>query len=337
MATLADEMAALRRKRTNGAHPRNVTLAAPPPATRPKLFPFHFGATFKGWHQIADFTKCPKEYQFAKVRGIRQKVPFLSEPLSIGLLVHAARAQWFYDEKNGDVWREAMVEFYRQSEQQGSRLHPDALPIATACFEEYVNHWSIRPTPDVLAIEHELEPRPLVPNAPEWTWRGARLDSVEKWRGKIYVGEMKTTATGQHRVHDIYLLNGQTLLQAALWGPKEVERFGPLEGVLLDILIKPSGRRGPRCAARIALTVAQMAHALSWFRRDFTTWVMQSSLIDWNSTVERRPVCMRSEGPCQFRSVCLKGRAGSNMFVLQDDTPVADWKPKDGQHVPPWE
>jgi hypothetical protein len=302
------------------------------------LLPFTFGSTAKGWHAIQSFTICPKEYQFAKVRKVRRRRAFLPEPLSIGLLVHAARAQYLHDGWKGDRWRKAIEEYERQfTEQEGEKLAPAARSIAVQCFEAYVAYWSVRPTSTVLAVEHEIRPKPLVPNAPEWAWRGARLDSVERWRGKVWLGEMKTTSASFAKVVDTYMLNGQTLLQAALYGEDEAKQFGPLGGILLDGIIKPSGNKKAKAVDRVPLPIDRMQHALHWFRRDFTTWVMQSQLIDWNSTPERRPVCMRSYGPCEFRDLCLRGRASSVHFEFPDGRPLHHWQPTKGKEVPPWE
>lgn len=301
------------------------------------LVPFSFGATALGWHNIQPFTICPKEYQFVRVRGIRQRAPFVSEPLSVGLLLHVARAQWLSDGRKEDLWRTAMLEYAKQYPlEEGKPLHPAALKMAVQCFEAYESYWSVRPTTKVLAVEHEIKPRALVPDAPQWAWRGARLDSIELHRGKAWLGELKSTSSGAGRVHDIYLLNGQTMLQAALYGPEEEKRFGPLGGILLDVIVKPSGRKPAKAGPRIPLLIEDMQHALTWFRKDFTTWVMQASMIQWNDHVERRPVCMRSHGPCEFRSMCLKGRKGSNMFVFADGSPVSAWQPSEGKEVPPW-
>ncbi len=304
---------------------------------RPELLPFSFGATALGWHQIQPFTICPKEFQFARVRGIKMRGNYLKEPLSYGLALHVCRAQWFYDEKKGDLWKKALEKYVAEYEaHEHIALAPGTESFALSVFGEYVKYWSVRPQTISLAAEYEIKPRALVKDAPQWAWRGARLDSVEKWRNLAWIGELKSTSNSPSKVHDLYILNGQTMLQAALWGPEETEKFGPLGGILLDIIVKPSGKKPARAVDRIPLRLAQMEHALTWFRRDFTTWVMQSSLIRWNDTVERRPVCMRPHGPCDFRDLCLKGHRGSIGYTLKDGTPLSKWKPSEGKEVPPW-
>lgn len=284
---------------------------------------------------------CPKEYQYARIRKVREFSPFLSAPLSIGLLLHAARAQWLYDNRKGDLWRERMVAYAKDVEENEKGLHPASMPIAVQTFEAYEAFWRVRPPTQVLAVEHELKPRALTPEQQkpgmQWSWRGARLDSIEKHQGKVWIGEFKSTSDAPQRVTDIYTLNGQTLLQAALWGKEETEKFGPLAGILLDVLKKPRGKSKPKAYPRVQMPLSQMEHALKWFRKDFAMWVMQSSMIEWNTGVERRPVCMRSYGPCEYRTLCLRGRAGSNRFILEDGTKLAQWQPSPGKEVPPWE
>lgn len=305
---------------------------------QPALVPFTFGASKKGWHSIQSFTICPKEFQLSKVRGIRARGVGVPEPLSVGLLLHVARAQWLADGFKGDRWLEAMrlyASVYKQHEHRD--LFPTAVETATKTFTAYVTYWGMRPRWKTLAVEHEIIPRALTPGDPEWAWRGARVDSVELHNGKIWLGELKSTWEGPKGVHDLYKLNGQTLLQAALWSNLEEQKFGgPLAGIALDVMLKAQGNKAGKAFPRIYLPMRDFEHALTWFRPDMRTWIMQSSAITWNSTVERRPVCERSWGPCEFKDLCLLGRDGGVAYQLPDGTPLHKWEKKKGQEVPPW-
>lgn len=303
---------------------------------KPGMLTLPTEATSKGWHHLEPFTICPKEFQLKRVRGIRLRGVFMPEPLAIGLIVHAGHAQWLHDGYQGELWRGQMVKYLADLERR-NRITSVCLPLATRCMEGYVKHWSVRPRPQVLAVEHELGPKPLIKGAPEWTWRSARLDSIVSWRKQTWIKELKTTSSTAGRVRNLYMLHGQPLLQVALWGEEETARFGPLAGVLLDSILKPSGRREARGTDLQPLPIAQMQVALKWFRNDFTLWVMQSSAIVWNSQVERRPVCVRAQSACDFRAMCLRGRAGSNSYVFEDGSPVSAWAPSPGKEVPPWE
>jgi hypothetical protein len=305
-----------------------------------KLLPFEFSRTEKGWSQIeSGASRCWKEYQFQEVRGIIQAGAELAMHFAVGLLLHTARAQWLNDGYKGDLWKAAMRGYFDAYGEKNPRqpMPTRAKLISEKTFEGYIKHWKMLPKPEVLAVEYELKPRALIPGAPEWTWRGARLDSIERWRGHIYVGEMKSTSESANAVTDFYALHGQPLLYMALWSAQEVKRFGPLKGVLYDVVKKATDMDSSRCYPRVPLNIETVSHALTWFRKDFTTWVQQSSLIDWNAAPERRPHCMRPYGPCAYRDICLRGRDGALGFEFKDGTPVLKWKPSPGKEVPPWQ
>jgi hypothetical protein len=317
----------------------SYNLAVMPAALTPgKLLPFEMGATSKGWHAIESFASyCPKEHQFDKVRKIRPRNDELERPLAIGLLLHAARAQWFNDGYKGALWLVAIKRYVKAWNKDNPRrpMPNDALPIAERTFTTYVKYWKLLPKPEVLAVEYELKPKVLVKDAPEWTARGARLDSIERYRGGTWIGELKSTSESVNSVSEMYALHGQVLLQLARWGEEETKRFGPLKGVLLDV-VKKGYSDGGKAYPRAAIPLETLKHALQWFKKDFTTWVMQSSLIDWNTSPERRMNCMRPYGPCKYREICSRGRDGAMGFEFEDGTPLLEWKPSAGKEVPPW-
>jgi hypothetical protein len=306
---------------------------------RPRLFPMPTGHSGRGWHEIEPFTRCPKEYQLGNVRGIRPHQPFLPEPLGIGLMIHAARAQWLYDGRDKkSPWRDAMRVYAKSIEtEEEQKLSPGVIKASEGHFAGYVDYWSHRPVTKILAIEHQLELRGFAADSPAWVHRTARLDSIEKHMGKTWIGEAKSTSDSVSRLKETYMLHGQILLQVALWGEEETEKFGPLAGVLIDPIVKGRGNKPSSGAPRIEIPIHTMGHALFWFKRDFKMWVMQASMIDKNSWVERRPVCMRQYGPCQFRDLCLGGHRAALRYVFRDGTSLSQWKSNDDQRVEPWE
>lgn len=303
---------------------------------RAALIPLPLGGSDFGWHKLAAMVHCPKRYQFAQVRGIVERGRFIRDAFGTGLLVHAARAQWAYDDRKGSGWKKRIASYYEEwNEAEQRKISPLALNEADVCFDAYVKHWSMRPRTTVLAVEHELSARVIHPSAPEWAKRTARLDSVERVMGDsgAWIGECKTTAKTVGHVENQYLLHGQLLLQAALWGEEETKQFGQLKGILLDVIVKPSGKTPPKCEQRKIL-MSDLAHALTWFRKDLTTWVMQSGMVRWNDEVERRPIGCEL---CDFRELCLRGHKAAVSFQFKESgEPLLDWKPSDGQHVPPW-
>jgi hypothetical protein len=314
-------------------------MPMPTKLTPGKLLKLELESTAKGWSNIEPgAAHCWKEYQFARVRRMLLRGEEVPMHFAVGLYMHAARAQWLNDKYSGDLWKKQIRAFRDAWDAKYPRrpMPQRALGIAEKTFEGYVKHWKLLPKPEVLAVEYELEPRGLTKEAPEWAWRGARLDSVERWRGNIYIGECKSTSESANAVMDNYALHGQPLLYMALWSKKEVERFGPLKGLLYDVVKKATDTDAARCYPRAVLAVDAVQHALSWFRKDFTTWVMQSSLIDWNASPERRLNCTRPYGPCSYRDICTKGRDGALGYEFEDGTPVIKWKPEPGKEVPPW-
>lgn len=306
-----------------------------------KLLDLPTSSSSAGWHRIQSFVACPKEYQFLNVRGLTYQGAFLRSPLARGVLIHAARAQWLHDGRSPDSpWQAQMLKTIKDCLlKDKQRINPVDHALAIEDFRGYVSFWSKRPVTKVLAVEYPLHPRGLQPGAPAWAHRTARLDSIELHHGKAWIGECKSTSSSPSRVIDQYALNGQTLLQMALWGPDETAKFGELGGVLFDIIVKSNGSKASRGVfPRAALPVERVSHALAWFRKNFPAWVMQASMIQWNDDVPRNiTACMRPHGACDFREMCMKGRDGSSRFVLgETKQSLMKWKPTIGKEVPPW-
>lgn len=306
-----------------------------------ELFRMPLGSSGSGWHQIQEIAGgCAKAYQYKEVRKVQRYERYLRRPLSIGLLCHAARAQWFFDNREGDLWREAMHDYKRRYEKANEqKLAPGALDEALKTFSAYVAYWKMRPQEwtDILAVEYGIGPKPVHPFH-TWATRSSRLDSIERWKGRTWIGEAKSCyAGGRGRLGDQYELHGQVLMGLTLWGPEETKEFGELAGVLLDPMVKGSGKRKPTGAPRIALPMDLLKPALQWFKRDLVLWLEQAKEIHWNSTVPRTMVCMRSYGACEFRDLCRSGRNGALSYVMGDGTPMIKWKPGPGQKRAPWE
>lgn len=283
---------------------------------------------------------CPKEHQFRHVRKVRFAPLGPGAPIrmhfAVGLLFHVARAQWFNDGYDGHLWVTAMKEFIkRYPKETGESLPDGCFDIAFRTFKTFKRYWKLTPKGKVLAVEYELEPRGLTPDAPQWAWRGARLDSIEKWPDGVWIGEAKTSYAGDKGVKDMYALHGQPLLCMALWSDKEVKRFGPLKGVLLDPMKKADAKQNGKAYPRIRLPLRTYGHALEWFKKDFTQWVMMSENVQWNDHVTRIMHCNRSFGPCDFRALCLNGRDGALGYEI-DGEPLHQVKPSKGKEVAPW-
>lgn len=319
---------------------------------RPKFFDMPLGSSGAGWHHIEPMSRCPKEFQYARIRGVRKHRDSMVSYLAIGILLHAARAQWFYDDRQGDLWRKAMKRYRRRLLEAGEpEILEEHYQRAFKIFEAYVKYWALRPVTRIHAVEYMITPRWVMDTkadrttnraaVPEYLKRTARADSIESYDGEdgVWIGEAKSVyAGGRSRLGETYSLHGQPLLLAALWGPKEEKKFGKLNGILLDPMVKGDTRRRPTGAPRIKLHMKDLEVALRWFRRDMVIYLENANLVDWNTQVPRNAgTCMRPTGPCDFRDLCKLGRAGVIGYETSDGTPLIKWQPAPGQKVPPWE
>lgn len=302
----------------------------------PKLLDLPIGSSGAGWSSLSEFVRCEKSDQYGRVRGIRKFENTLSEGLSVGALMHAARAQWLHDGYKGEAWAAQIDRHAVKMEVEGDRLAPNSKSIARKNFQGYIDYWSRHPRSRVLAVEYELTRRPLWPDATKEEERTARLDSIEHFMGKVWIGEAKSTYYGgASRVRSTYALHGQILMQLSLWGPKETKLFGPLAGVLLDPMVK-EGKGRATGAERTPIALVNVQHALSWFKRDVKLWVQGQRAMSWNDVVPRRLSPDNCRG-CQFRELCTNGRSGAIRFQFHDGTPITKWKPSPGKETPPWD
>ncbi|UOF77405.1 pD-(D/E)xk nuclease superfamily [Caudoviricetes sp.] len=304
------------------------------------LVPFQHGASQRGWHALESWLLCPKEGQLKNVRKVRPRLTQPAEHFTVGGMLHTCRAQYLNDRRDGDLWRKALELYSAELRARKTEVTQAMVRLVQDVFGVYVSYWRVRPTTTPLAVEYDLGLRGVSPNTPEWAYRTARLDSIEHHQGKAWIGEMKSTSHSQNRVTDMYALHGQLLLQMALWSDEETKLFGPLGGVLLDIVKKPDGTHQPKAYPRVAIAYETVKFALDWFKKDLVTWQMQIGMVDWNATVERRPACMRTFGPCTYRDLCLSGERAGITFEYESSPGVFvsldKWKPTKGKEVQPW-
>ena len=305
-----------------------------------KLFKYPLGHSGLGWHQISSFVECPKKYQFQTVRQIGLASEYTPDYFSYGTLAHGARAQWLMDGRRGDNWKRQIRRLAERMGEAGEMVDHAVIRDVLRDFQLYTEFWAVRPTTETLAIEHRLDPRGLVPDAPPWLHRTSRFDSVARWQRGTWIEEFKTTATGSKRVQELYSTDGQIFLMMSLWSELEIKKWGELEGVLIYPLVK--GRKWKVGAPPIPIRRKAVLHGLEDFKRDFPFWVMASGTIQWNDRVEkRRTACVGKHGPCPLIEMCTRGRDGAAKYVFTDGPQkgesVMKWKPTQGKEVPPWD
>ncbi len=299
------------------------------------------GASSAGYHQIADYLSCPKKFQYAKVRGIRQPLTGTPAYFAVGSMFHAARAAWFTTGfRPWEECRERLTAAILEVEQHYELpVHPSAAKDATRYMEEYVEHYLGRPHPKPLAAEY-----PIGPSEVGGEERTARLDDVsyyDEGGGKLWIGESKTTSTDIGGAVEEYTLHGQPMLQVLLWraSPQGAAMYGDVAGVMLDVLQKGYG--GKRCTfARVPIEVTDLS--LKWYERELGQAVRESKLITWDSEPQRRIAsCTTMIGSrrvaCPFRDLCRFGRDAALGYVTPDGKRLTDHEPEAGKERMPWE
>lgn len=304
------------------------------------------GPSSAGWHKVEAGFNCFKEYQYKEVRKITNPLAQTPDPFAIGQMMHVGKARWF--SKRFPIGEESIAPIREEMMAYAARaklpMSLDAQRYALALFTEYVAHWSVRAKPHVIAAEYELGPSPLEPGDKQFLWRTARLDDVSKYPeggDALFIGECKTASTSVADVIRQYSMHPQPLLQYLLWkvAPQGEAMHGPVAGVMLDVIIKGYGGR-PSTFARTPLPFTP--RALEWFAKAFRTRLRSLSQIDWDFDAPRNvAACTRMYGrarvACAYQEMCMHGRAASIKYVLPNGKSLLEWRPTEGQTVPPWE
>jgi hypothetical protein len=289
---------------------------------------------------------CLKEYQLRVIRQIRIPQRVTPDYFAVGGGLHAGKARWFSRgfATDAKTWASIQIAMREEMENQKLPVTVKALQMMEKYMKEYIDHWGRLPKPTPIACEYKLGPTPLEAGDPFFMHRTARLDDVSRYPNglnKLYLGETKTTSGSIGQCIEQYALHPQILLQMLLWkmDPKGEATYGPIEGVMLDVIKKGYGEES--CSfAREAIPVP--AFAMSWFPRTLKAWLRIFAAIDWDADVTRNPMrCTRSIGratvACEFRELCKKGRAASNLYVMGKGVQLLKHEPEPGKMRMPWE
>lgn len=300
------------------------------------------GPSGLGYSEIESYLRCPKEYQLAAVREVCRPTAQSPDYFAIGSFVHAGRARWFSCKQQTDdaTWQQIRADVTKAREELPLPCSDEAEFTALRYLQEYVDHWSVRAKPDIVAVEHLLGPMRLEGAASE---RTARLDDFGFYpeAGGLAIGECKTTAAPISDCVNQYTLHGQPLLQRLLWdiAPQGAELYGAVRGMVLDVIQK--GYAGRRCQfARIF--VAADPRPLAWFKQELVRALDAKSGMTWDSKPERRITsCTRLVGKarvaCHFRELCQHGRPAAIEYAFKSGGSLLEWKSVPGKETAPWD
>lgn len=280
-----------------------------------------------GWHAVSDYLRCPKEFQFRHVRKIILPTSETPDNLAVGILLHAAKAEWFA--RNFST-TEATLAHIRElvrttSEKQPLPVREQALANALRYWEEYIAHWRVRPRPKPVACELLLGPAPLEKGDSKTLWRTGRLDDVSYYPeagGHLAIGDLKTTAGTLQDALNEYSLHGQPLLYSILWkrAPQGEAKHGPIRGVVLDILQKGYGGK-PSKFARALIPISTFAQR--WFSRDLRVSLLAvAGVTPITSAARNITACTRMLGrgrrKCDYHPICSYGRSAGGEYLTAD-------------------
>lgn len=304
------------------------------------------GATEKGWHQIQAALNCSKEFQYAKIRGITTPKRQTPDYFAVGQLMHVAKAHWFLNNFRTDAAFRAslLIAVQKAAEQNKLPVTLKAEQTALKYFEEYVDHYSMRARPEVVAAEYLLGPVPLQPDHPLYAFRTARLDDVSKYPeagNALCLGETKTTSGSVSDCIKQYSLHGQIAMQLALWkaAPQGEAKHGPVAGVMLDVIQKGYG--GQKCKFGRQL-IRLTDRTLLWFSKNLERTLKAASQLTWDSDARRNiGACTRMAGrarvSCEYQALCMHGKSASINYLFEDGQSLLTWRPSEGKSVGPWE
>jgi len=304
------------------------------------------GRTDAGSGRTSLLMKCPKAYQYDAIRGLRVPQAQMPSHFAVGILFAAMRREWFgrkFDTSE-KTWRFLKKKCQQEAELQHVPIRPEDERQALALMGLYIDHWGKRPKPRPVAAEYLLGPCPLVPGMKDEVFkRTARLDDLSYYPeagGALCIGEAKTTSGDVGAVIREYELHVQPMLYTALYNvaPQGRAMFGPVAGVVLDVVCKPSEGRKPSFH-RVAIEIREKA--LKEFVESTQYHLELARRMGWDSNVPRSYRCTEMHGrmrvDCTFKELCRFGSAVAGKFVLADGRALRKYEPRPGAEKMPWE
>ncbi len=302
------------------------------------------GRTEAGSGVTGMLMRCPKMYQYAEVRGIH--IPQVQTPphFAIGLLFAAMRRQWFSQKFDSSeaAWLEIKRACQREKEAQKLPIDGKDELYATALMSAYVEHWLKLPRPRPVAAEYKLGPIPIKKGGGKALYRTARLDDLSYYPeagGALCIGEAKTTGGDIGSLVREYELHIQPLQYYALYqlSKRGEARFGPIKGVVLDVVQKMYDGKKPKFA-RVFVEVRP--EVIASFQDSAAYYAEMASRIEWDTPVMRSYQCTymagRAKVDCTYKDLCRFGPSAIGKYVMKDGRSLREFKPEPGKSVAPW-
>lgn len=270
------------------------------------------------------------------MRGIHKPSAQTPDYFAEGSFVHAGRARWFAERQSlgEDTWLKIVADVDKTRLTLPLPCSDLAVRNALRYLTEYVEHYSVRPKPNIGAVEHLLGPFRV---GGDNTERTARLDDWGFYEeaGGLALGECKTTSSLTDTLAE-YTLHGQPVLQRILWdtAPQGRAMYGPAKGHVLDVIQKGYG--GKKCQfMRVFIPITD--RVLEWGKKTLASALRRRALIGWDTDTERNfagcsYLSGRARIPCQFQNLCTYGQSAALEYAFRDgrgllehEGPVKPW------------
>lgn len=296
------------------------------------------GVTPWGYHELEPYLKCPKRYQFERLRGITKPLSADPEYFTTGTLVHAGRAKWLALGSLTDTASIGLV-FTKMEEELATikrPVSPDAMKNAKKWVSEYIDHYSLRPAPKCVATELKLDAefhgQPFT----------ARLDDVgfyEEENGALCIGECKTTSASIKACHNQYTLHPQPILQRALFAACAAGEgsLGKVDRTILDIIQKGYGKEKSKFARVTLRFTPQMIGACVKYLAKMRA---QARSLRWESQADEaqrnysacNEYAENGTHACTYRNLCLNGRDAA-LEYMADGQFLSSAQPREGVQI----
>jgi hypothetical protein len=304
------------------------------------------GPTSAGSSNTSLIFRCPKYYQYQIVRKI--SVPAARNPpqFTVGNVFGAMRQKWFARkfDTSAKTMRKCFDAATEEAEKAKLPCKPEDVAFGRLLFDQYVQHYSIRPKPRPLAVEYEMTAE--LGGAFE-SMRTAKPDDIGYYPeagGALVMADAKTTSLDPGTLVREYELHVQPLQYFAVYRLAEngEAKWGPLKGLILDIVKKPDFKGGKDKKAKFYRPfIEYRQETVDEFVRSVTGYLTAASKIDWDSAPRRTYQCVKQYGrmlvDCPYKNLCRFGKSAAGGYVMENGRRLMTHKPEAGKESMPWE
>lgn len=269
-----------------------------------------------GFSVVSDYLSCPERARL-RALGIRRKprngfgdedFPDELNELGYGSLIHALLASRAVHGYEAALW-------YIDQSPMSAELHPGDRLKASTMLRTYEATYPAAEEPfEYIGVESPVAT--FMPGDPP-VIRTARYDAVIRMKsdGSIFSLEHKTSARGGSVA---LTYKPQMVWQQALWNanPFLVETYGPMKGVIVDLLVKT---QVPRCEREgpFYFTQAQEKLVSEYMRLPERIGPVLPVNMETGSHPRMLHSCVGKFRPCEYINICWESMFGDYEQIVK--------------------